>query len=222
MKKTIKAIIASICIICLNISCVTAVPLPGIQQFVGAQGIKQPSNSKWCVRACTDVALSYLQVLQGNGTIGAGGGAIAPGVMAQAQRTGAPFDITMQFAQIGPTIGQFSNNNHQIICTRRAIVPNVHTIQQAYADIYNALKAAQLQQMNQPIQGGQRPGIAILHFAGDGYDHACITYGIDGTNSIEVHDPMPARSTFNVTRNALRYMVKGVPRNLSEYYLIQW
>lgn len=38
MKKPIKAIVASIFIICLNINYVTAEPLPGIQRFVGANG----------------------------------------------------------------------------------------------------------------------------------------------------------------------------------------
>ena len=80
MKKTIKALVASMFMICLNISYVTAEPLPGIGSFVTYNPeaeqqtwIKQPEGSNWCVRACTDVALSYLQVLQGNGTIGAGG-----------------------------------------------------------------------------------------------------------------------------------------------------
>lgn len=221
MKKAIKAIIASIFITCLNISYITAVPLPDIQPFVGANGIKQPAGSNWCVRACTDVALSYLKVLQDNNTIGAGEGAITPGVMAQMPRTTAALNITMPFAQIEETIAHFSHNNPQITCTRKAIVPHVRTTRQAYNEIYNALNAAQLQQAGQEIPEGQRPGIAILHFKGGGSDHACITYGCN-EESIEIHDPMPGRRSFTVTSEAFRYFVGRKPRELEEYCLIQW
>lgn len=221
MKKIIKVLFISMFTVCLNISYVTAVPLPGILPFVGANGIKQPAGSRWCVHACTDVALSYLQVLQGNGTIGAGGGAIAPGVMAQIPATPANLAIAMPFNQIGATIANFSYHNPQITCTRRVITPGVLTIQQAYDGIHDALNAAHLQQTGMVVPAGQRPGIAILHFAGGGQHHACITYGLNGGN-IEIHDPMPSRGVFNVTRNAFRYMVGAVPRQLSEYYLIQW
>ena len=228
MKKAIKAIFLSIFTVCLNINYVSAVPLPGIGPFVTYNPeaeqqtwIKQPVGSNWCVRACTDVALSYLQVLQGNGTIGAGGGTIVPGVITQEQAAHTPLNITMQFNQIRPTIAQFSHNNPQITCTRKVIVPNIHTIQQAYNEIHNALNAAQLQQIGQQIPNGHKPGIAILHFQGGGHDHACITYGINAT-SIDVYDPMPGRNNFNVTRNAFRYMVGVVPRVLTEYCLIQW
>lgn len=226
MKRAIKALVASIFITCLNISYVTAEPLPGIQPFVGANGIKQPAGSNWCVRACTDVALSYLKVLQDNNTIGAGEGAITPGVMAQMPRTTAALNITMPFAQIEETIAHFSHNNPQITCTRKVIYGADEEAKklrrkEAYDEIYSALNAAQLQQTEQEIPEGQRPGIAILHFEGGGHHHACITYGFNGTK-IEVHDPMPSRSSFTVTKNAFRYMVGVVPRVLTEYCLIQW
>ncbi|MDR1521311.1 MAG: hypothetical protein LBS28_00370 [Streptococcaceae bacterium] len=188
---------------------INANPLPGIEQFVTGPGaIKQPAGSKWCVRACTDVALSYLQVLQNNGTIGPGHGQIRPGLIA----TGTNLEITMAFHQIKAEISHFSCNHSQIICTRHAITPT-KSIQQAYNEIHNVLTGG----------GGVRPGIAILHFEAPPHvDHACITYGVNA-NSIEVYDPMPGRKVFNCTRNAFRYLVvSGVPRNLSEYCLIQW
>ncbi|MDR0691074.1 MAG: hypothetical protein LBF32_03390 [Streptococcaceae bacterium] len=196
---------------------VNAVPLPGINPFVmNHTAIKQPANSKWCVRACTDVALNYLQVLQNNGTIGPGNGQIQPGsIAAGGPQTPANLAITMAFHQIDVEIRQFSNNHPQIICTRRAIIPS-RPVQQAYNEIHNALNSA-----NGQAGGGIRPGIAILHFEGPNVDHACITYGVNADN-IEVYDPMPGRQVFNCTNNAFRYLVRGVPRNLSEYWLIQW
>ncbi len=235
MKKTLKSLFISMFMICLNISNVSAIPLPGIEPFVtynqdlGAEEqtwIKQPENSEWCVYACTDVALSYLQVLKDNGTITAEG-AIAPGVMAEEQEAHTPLNITMPFNQIGDKIERFSHNNPQITCTRVVIYGATERAkkerrQEAYDKIYKALQNAQLQQTGHELPEGQRPGIAILHFSGGGIGHACITYGFNASTNIEVFDPEPERANFNVTRNAFRYMVGAKPRNLSEYYLIQW
>ena len=233
MKRAIKALVASIFITCLNISYVTAEPLPGIEPFVTYDPeaeqqtwIKQPAGSNWCVRACTDVALSYLKVLQDNNTIGAGEGAITPGVMAQMPRTTAALNITMPFAQIEETIARFSHNNPQITCTRKVIYGVNEEAKklrrkEAYDEIYSALNAAQLQQTEQEIPEGQRPGIAILHFEGGGHHHACITCGLT-EESIEIHDPMPDRGLFDVTRDVFGYTVRGKRRVLTEYCLIQW
>ena len=92
---------------------------------------------------------------------------------------------------------------------------------EAYDEIYSALNAAQLQQTEQEIPEGQRPGIAILHFEGGGHHHACITCGLT-EESIEIHDPMPGRRSFTVTPKSFRCFVGRIPRVLTEYYLIQW
>lgn len=199
--------------------------LPEMKPFVQEESdrqIKQPPHSNWCVRACVDVALSYLQELQKKRII-TDTKEIVPQAMPAVPQNPDLLKITMAFGEIGNEMRRFSNNNTQITYERRTVSRKRQagslTQAEAYRMIYDALNCAEQQQPGR--------GIAILHFQsrnkikGKYVQHACITYGLQ-EDLIGVYDPEPTRTKFYVNEQFFGYSVNGQPRDLVEFWLIRW